>query len=141
MSVGLLLITHQHLGETLLQTAQSMLGELPERCEALAMSQSDDPDRVEALARGRLAELDTGAGVLIMTDMFGSTPANVAGRLTRAPGRRLIAGINLPMLIRVLNYRSLPLSELVTKAISGGHDGILLCDQENRDASARSTHR
>lgn len=141
MSVGLLLITHQNLGETLLQTAQSMLGELPKHCEALAMSQSEDPDKVERYARIRLAELDTGEGVLLLTDMFGSTPANVAGRIARSGSCRLIAGINLPMLIRVLNYRELPLSELVTKAISGGHDGILLCDQENQDASARSYHR
>nr|WP_296748072.1 PTS sugar transporter subunit IIA [Thioalkalivibrio sp.] len=141
MSVGLILITHQHLGETLLQTARSMLGELPEACEALAMSQSDDPDAVEAAARRRVQALDTGAGVLILTDMFGSTPANVASRLARGQQRRVIAGVNLPMLVRVLNYRDLPLTELVNKAISGGHDGILLCDQECSDAAARSPHR
>jgi PTS system ascorbate-specific IIA component len=141
MSVGLMLITHQHLGETLLQTAGSMLGELPDACEALAMSQSDDPDVVEAAARRRLQALDTGAGVLILTDMFGSTPANVASRLARGQQRRVIAGVNLPMLVRVLNYRDLPLTELVNKAISGGHDGILLCDQECSDAAARSPHR
>ncbi len=141
MSVGLILITHQNLGETLLQTARSMLGELPEACEALAMSQGDDPDRVEAKARARLGILDQGEGVLILTDMFGSTPANVASRLARDQRRRVIAGVNLPMLVRVLNYRDLPLTELVNKAISGGHDGILLCDQECSDASARSPHR
>jgi mannose PTS system EIIA component len=141
MSVGLILITHQNLGETLLQTARSMLGELPAGCEALAMSQSDDPDVVEAQARARLRDLDQGEGVLILTDMFGSTPANVASRLAREHRRRVIAGVNLPMLVRVLNYRDLPLTELVNKAISGGHDGILLCDQECSDAAARSSHR
>jgi len=141
MSVGLILITHQNLGETLLQTARSMLGELPAGCEALAMSQSDDPDAVEAQARVRLRDLDQGEGVLILTDMFGSTPANVASRLAREHRRRVIAGVNLPMLVRVLNYRDLPLTELVNKAISGGHDGILLCDQECSDAAARSAHR
>ena len=141
MSVGLILITHQNLGETLLQTARSMLGELPAGCEALAMSQSDDPDAVEAQARVRLRDLDQGEGVLILTDMFGSTPANVASRLAREHRRRVIAGVNLPMLVRVLNYRDLPLTELVNKAISGGHDGILLCDQECSDAASRSPHR
>ena len=141
MSVGLLLITHQNLGETLLQTAQSMLGELPGSCEALAMSLTDDPDMIESTARTRLGLLDSGDGVLILTDMFGSTPANVASRLARGPSRRVIAGVNLPMLVRVLNYRDLPLSELVNKALSGGHDGILLCDQECSDAAARSAHR
>jgi len=141
MPVGLILITHQNLGETLLQTARSMLGELPDACEALAMSQTDDPDVVEAEARRRLEVLDRGAGVLILTDMFGSTPANVAGRLARDQRRRVIAGVNLPMLVRVLNYRDLSLTELVNKALSGGHDGILLCDQECSDASARGSHR
>ncbi|AHE99315.1 PTS sugar transporter subunit IIA [Thioalkalivibrio paradoxus] len=141
MAVGLMLITHQHLGDTLLQTARSMLGELPRACEALAMSQNDDPDMIEERARARLRGLDHGDGVLIMTDMFGSTPANIAGRLAREPNRRVIAGVNLPMLVRVLNYRSLPLTELVNKAISGGHDGILLCDQECSDAAARGSHR
>jgi len=75
MPVGLILITHQNLGETLLQTARSMLGELPDACEALAMSQTEDPDVIETKARRRLEFLDSGDGVLILTDMFGSTPA------------------------------------------------------------------
>jgi PTS system mannose-specific IIA component len=141
MSVGLMLVTHQNLGETLLQTARSMLGELPMECEALAMSLHDDPDRVQAVGQQRLERMDSGSGVLILTDIFGSTPSNVASRLARAPGRRVIAGVNLPMLIRILNYRDLPLTELVNKALSGGHDGILLCDQEPCDAAARCTHR
>ena len=141
MPVGLMLITHQNLGDTLLQTAGSMLGELPAACEALALSLNDDPETVEAQARRRLGALDSGDGVLILTDMFGSTPANVASRLARDPRRRVIAGVNLPMLVRVLNYRDLPLTELVNKALSGGHDGILLCDQECSDAAARGSHR
>jgi mannose PTS system EIIA component len=140
MSVGLILITHQNLGETLVQTAGSMLGALPEACEALAMSQTDDPDRVEAHARTRVRSLDDGEGVLILTDIFGSTPANVASRLARDQNCRVIAGVNLPMLVRVLNYRHLPLAELVHKAISGGHDGILLCDQDCADAATRHSH-
>lgn len=77
----------------------------------------------------------------VLTDMFGSTPSNVAIRVARGANARVIAGANLPMLIRVLNYQHLPLTELVNKALSGGHDGILLCDQECSDAAARSPHR
>ena len=118
-----------------------MLGGLPEGCESMAMSQADDPDEVLARARDRLEVLDSGAGVLILTDMFGSTPSNVASRVARARNARVIAGVNLPMLVRILNYRHLPLTEVVNKALSGGHDGILLCDQECSDAAARSPHR
>lgn len=141
MAVGLILITHQNLGETLVQTAGAMLGARPEACEVLGVSQQDEPKQVEARARDRLRSLDDGDGVLILTDMFGSTPANVASRLARDPSCRVIAGVNLPMLVRVLNYRHLPLSEVVNKAISGGHDGILLCDQECVDAATRPSHR
>lgn len=141
MGVGLILITHQNLGDTLLQTAQSMLGEPPRACESIAVSQTDDPDEVRAHARQRLESLDDGSGVLILTDMFGSTPSNVASRVARGAHARVVAGVNLPMLVRVLNYRHLPLTELVNKALSGGHDGILLCDPESSDAAARSSHR
>ena len=141
MGVGLILITHQNLGDTLLQTAQSMLGELPGTCESVAVSQNDDPDEVRAHARQRLETLDDGSGVLILTDMFGSTPSNVAIRVARGANARVVAGVNLPMLVRVLNYRHLPLTDVVNKALSGGHDGILLCDLESSDAAARSSHR
>jgi PTS system ascorbate-specific IIA component len=69
--------------------------------------------------------------VLVLTDMYGSTPSNIASRLVRERGWRLIAGVNLPMLIRVLNYSGLGIHELISKALSGGHDGIMLCDDDD----------
>ena len=103
MSVGLLIITHGHIGEHLLEQARRT-------CE----------------------KLDQGDGVLVLTDMFGSTPSNIANRLLGESTIQVVAGINLPMLVRVLNYPSLNLHKMVNKALSGGHDGILLCDAEDR---------
>ena len=72
-------------------------------------------------------KLDHGQGVLILTDIYGSTPSNIACALSTKENVRIISGINLPMLIRVLNYPNLELDELVLKAISGGQEGIMDC--------------
>ena len=130
MAVGLLIITHNRIGEDLLGTARSMLGRLPLETAWLPVSQSGDPDDLLTLATEYHRKLDTGDGVLVLTDMYGSTPSNIATRLLQYPKTQVIAGINLPMLVRVLNYPQLRLHELVNKAISGGHDGIVLCETE-----------
>lgn len=130
MSVGLLIITHNRIGEDLLSTARSMLGQLPLETATLAVSQAGDPDALLARAVDYHHQLNVGDGVLVLTDMYGSTPSNIATRLLHQPGTQVIAGINLPMLVRVLNYPKLQLHELVNKAISGGHDGIVLCETE-----------
>lgn len=130
MTVGLLLITHNDIGDDLVATARSMLGTLPLSADALAISQSGDPDALFKRAREICARLDTGGGVLILSDMYGSTPGNIASRLLDPPHIRAVSGVNLPMLVRVLNYPKLSLAELVEKAVSGGRDGIVRCDRE-----------
>lgn len=76
-------------------------------------------------ARALVREVDSGNGVLVLTDAFGATPGNVATRLAD-PGRvAVVAGVNLPMLLRAVCYRAGPLAELVTKAMTGGEQGIL----------------
>ncbi|MCG5500682.1 PTS sugar transporter subunit IIA [Ectothiorhodospira lacustris] len=128
MSVGLLIITHNQIGEDLLSTARSMMGTIPLETRCLAVSQSGDPDVLLDRAVDLYQRLNQGDGVLVLTDMYGSTPSNIANRLLQQPKVQVIAGVNLPMLVRVLNYPNLRLHELVNKAISGGHDGILLCE-------------
>lgn len=128
MPVGLLLVSHNRIGQDLLATATSMLGRSPMRTAHLAVSQSGDPDALYQRATQLCAELDDGDGVLVLTDMFGSTPSNIATRLLREPHWKVVAGVNLPMLVRVMNYPQLALPELINKALSGGHDGIILCE-------------
>jgi PTS system mannose-specific IIA component len=130
MSVGLLIVTHARIGEQLLETAKSMLGICPLQTAYIVVSQYCDPDNLLDEAQRVCEALDQGDGVLVLTDIYGSTPSNIANRLAGETRRsmQVIAGINLPMLVRVLNYPSLNLHELVNKALSGGHDGILLCD-------------
>ena len=85
----------------------------------------DDPLDALPLARELLQLVDTGEGVLVMTDIYGATPSNLAMKLLE-PGRiEGIAGANLPMLLRALTYRDKDMSTLVARATSGGRDGVL----------------
>lgn len=124
MSVGLLLITHNGIGEELLGTATAMLGVCPLRTRTLSVRPNSDPDELAAEARYHLAALNQADGILVLTDMYGSTPSNVAQSLCAATSVNVVVGVNLPMLVRVLNYATLSLDELTEKALSGGRDGI-----------------
>jgi PTS system ascorbate-specific IIA component len=128
MSVGLLIITHGRIGEDLLETAKSMLGVCPLQTAYMAVSQSSDPEKLFNQAKRICESLNQGDGVLVLTDIYGSTPSNVANRLLEESYIQVVAGLNLPMLVRVLNYPSLNLHKMINKALSGGHDGILLCE-------------
>ncbi len=127
MRVGLLIITHGDIGQSLLDTAVAVLGTCPLQTRTLSVPMASDTEAVEAEARRHVAELDRGDGVLVLTDLFGSTPSNIACRL-RADKVAVVAGTNLPMLVRVLNYPELDLPSLVEKAVSGGQDGVVRCN-------------
>jgi len=125
MTVGILLICHNDIGAQLIETATDMLERLPTRLEHIDVRQDDDPIDLLNAARRRVAEIDSGAGVLVMTDMYGSTPSNIAHRLRDQHQVQVLSGVNLPMLVRALNYPRLPLAEMTTKARSGIRDGII----------------
>lgn len=127
MTVGLLLITHNDIGSALLATATKMLGECPLQAQALSVAEDSEPDRLLSRAQEIAERIDTGAGVLVLTDMFGSTPSNIANGLQIGPRYRVLAGVNLSMVVRVLNYPALSLTDLAAKALSGGKDGVLIC--------------
>lgn len=124
MSVGLLIITHDGIGPALLGTTSLMLGGCPLEAKLLMASKDSDPDELVRQAEEFIEALDNGDGVLILTDLFGSTPSNIAGRLDINNQIRAVSGVNLSMLIRVLNYPELDLTALAEKALSGGQDGI-----------------
>ncbi|HEY9100887.1 PTS fructose transporter subunit IIA [Chitinimonas sp.] len=123
--VGILLVTHYGLGESLAECAAHVLGRPLPQLRYLPVYRSDDPDVVQERARSLLRELDTGAGVLVLSDIYGGTPSNVAYRLIE-PGRvEAVAGVNLPMLVRTLNYSHEPLDIVVSKAVTGGLEGVM----------------
>ena len=123
--IGILLITHGTLGESLLQSVCHVLNKRPPMLAQLAVSAQDDPLDILPTARAMLNELDEGDGILIMTDILGTTPSNLTLKLLD-PGRiEGIAGVSLPMILRALTYRKDDMETLVKKAVSGGRDGII----------------
>ena len=123
--IGILLITHGTLGESLIHCASHVLNKRPPLLKQLSITAQDDPFTLLPQARALVAELDEGDGVLVLSDMYGGSPANIAAKLL-VPGKvEGVAGVNLPMLIRVLNYRDRTLPTIVTKAVSGGCDGVV----------------
>ena len=123
--VGILIIAHGTLGESLIHCASHVLNKRPPRLKQLGVTAQDDPLMLLPQARALVKELDTGSGVIILSDMYGGSPSNIAAKLL-IPGRvEGVAGVNLPMLLRALTYREKPLSTVLTKAVSGGCEGVL----------------
>ncbi|HET7610461.1 MAG TPA: PTS fructose IIA subunit family protein [Rhodanobacteraceae bacterium] len=124
-SAGILLLTHEAIGRALITAAQHVLPRLPCQLDALEIAASDDAATVQASAARAARALDHGGGVLVLSDLYGSTPCNIANKLSDLGVRaRCVSGLNLPMLLRVLNYPDKPLDELAEVAASGGRSGI-----------------
>jgi PTS system ascorbate-specific IIA component len=122
--IGILLVSHGAFGESLIHCASHVLGKRPLYVRQLGVTVHDDPDEILPTAEDLIRFLDQGQGVLVMTDIYGATPSNIAMRLLK-PGRvEGIAGVNLPMLIRALTYRDESLETVVAKALSGGTEGV-----------------
>ncbi|MGD8618624.1 MAG: PTS sugar transporter subunit IIA [Gammaproteobacteria bacterium] len=126
MNTGLLLITHGSLGQDMLDVATAILGGCPLEVKALAVHSNSDPDAVYEEASRACAQLDHSEGVLVLTDLYGSTPSNIATRLIERHNVNVISGASIPMLLRVMNYPRLSLDELGEKAVSGAHDGVII---------------
>ncbi len=123
--VGILIIAHGTLGESLIHCASHVLNKRPARLRQLGVTAQDDPLLLVPQARDLVKQLDSGSGVVILSDMYGGSPSNIAAKLLQ-PGRvEGVAGVNLPMLIRVLTYRERALSTVITKAVSGGCEGVM----------------
>jgi len=121
--IGILLVTHGNLGEALLAGAAHVLGGMQPNAAAMAILPGDSVNGRLAEARNIVKTIDDGAGVLVLTDIFGATPANLTGCLLDSAQVEGIAGVSLPMLVKALAYRQLPLAELAAKAMEAGTQG------------------
>ena len=132
MTIGILLLTHNDIGAQLLLAAKSTYGSIPIRTEILSIDHYDQPNDLAKLANQYIKLLDDGKGVLILTDMFGSTPSNIAKDLCHLSKVNVVSGLNLSMLLNIFNYPNLSLKQLTTKAIEGGRDGVIQINYERK---------
>lgn len=128
--VGILVVAHNALGESLVDCVKHVLGEVPRNLKVLTVQAGDDPQLKLVEGQALIKQLDTG-GVLILADIFGATPSNIARQLCHAEHVMGVAGVNLPMLLRVVCSPGKTLPELAKIAVEGGRECIVYMDQDN----------
>jgi PTS system ascorbate-specific IIA component len=122
--IGILIVSHEPLGTALLHCTRHIFGRLPPQLAALDVIPDEDPDLARNAASELLARINDGTGVIVLTDLYGATPARIAERLAE-PGRvAVIAGVNLPLLVKALTYRRGPLEEVVGTLLVGVRETI-----------------
>jgi len=130
MSVSILIISDGDIGASLISTAKQMIGHSTLKIKALNANIDLDTnievalDELYTQASSLVKEIDQGDGVLILTDLFGSTPSNIARRLYDKNNISIVTGVNLSMIICILNSPDLNLEAITERARSGGIDGI-----------------
>ena len=127
--IGVLLVAHAPLASALAKSAAHVYACAPERAEdrlkVLDVEAGADVAEEVARARALIAEIDQGDGVIVLTDAFGATPGNIATQLNQSGKVAVVAGVNLPMLLRTLCYREGTLADTVDKALTGGTQGVM----------------
>jgi PTS system ascorbate-specific IIA component len=136
--IGILIVAHDSLGDSLAAAVAHVLGGRPPQFEVLGVHATDDPQQLLPVARLQVERLDCGDGVLVFSDIYGATPCNLACKLLE-PGRvEGVAGVSLPMLVRAVTYRAKDMETMVRKAVSGGRDGVLHIKVDPVYAATRS---
>ncbi len=129
MACGILLVTHPGIGPSILAVASALLRQLPLKTEAFEVPLDADLESLLPQASAALRRVDGGEGVLVLTDLYGASPSNLAGQLARlgTPIRR-VSALSLPMLLRVMNYSEQGLDQLPTTAAAGTRNGAIVDD-------------
>lgn len=139
MSVAVLIVSHHNIGKALADAVDTAFShQLPLKLSTVGVPSDADPDKLKLLVKNAIAKLDSGDGVLILTDLYGSTPSNICKDNLDNTHVRIVTGLNLPMLLRVMNYPNLALDEIAVNAVEGGQGGIVECrsdDSEKKDAA------
>lgn len=137
---GILIVAHAPLASALRACVLHVFPDCADAVAALDVQPNAPPDESLAQARILLQQLGT-PGTLVLTDVFGATPCNVAQRLVDGARSRLIAGANLPMLLRTVSYRHEPLDALVARAMAGGTQGVIpVAVTAPQNQARRATH-
>lgn len=135
--IGVLIIAHEDLGDSLVRCVSHVLGGRPPKFDALAVMSHDDAFNLLPQARKMAGALDDGEGVLVISDIYGATPCNLACKLIERGRIEVVAGVSLPMLVRAFTYRDRGMAVMVSKAVSGGRDGVLHVEPSPTYAASR----
>lgn len=132
-SIGIIVAGHGSYGSALLHAAESILGP-QEDCVSISVDVGHEVDEAVRRLTDAAKRLDRGQGVILLTDMFGGTPTNLALSLLRQHKAEVVTGVNLPMLLKVIEARaSLPLHELASQIESAGKEGIVVAGKMLRN--------
>lgn len=126
--VGVIVVTHGQFGKYLLEAAQTILGP-QENCAHVAVEGSTDMNALLGELKTAVGRLDSGSGVIILTDMFGGTPSNISLSLLQPGKVDVLTGANLPMLLRVLGMREQDLRQLAAEAKNAAVQGIVVAGE------------
>lgn len=124
MTNRIMIIAHAPLAKALKDCAMHVYPDCGQYVTAIDIQAQTPPEESLSVARVALDQLN-GEGVLVLTDIFGATPSNVAQRLITGSTARLVAGVNLPMLLRTVCYCHESLDMLVNRALAGGSQGVM----------------
>jgi PTS system ascorbate-specific IIA component len=124
MNAGILIIAHEPLASAMRAAVLHVFPDVDRGVLALDVPASESPDITREHALQLLAQLDT-PNTLVLTDVFGATPCNIAQKVVDGVHSRLVAGVNLPMLLRTVNYRHESLDVLAARALAGGTQSIM----------------
>lgn len=139
-TTSILLIAHAPLAHALRECALHVFPDCGDSVAALDVQPNQPPD--ESLAQARILLEQLGAdSTLVLTDVFGATPCNIAQRLTDGVHSRLVTGVNLPMLLRAVSYRGEALDSVVNRAVVGGTQGVMqVAISAPQNQNRRNTH-
>lgn len=126
--LGVVLVTHTEYGAWLLKAAEMILGP-QQQCMSVSVDVSQEVGETVQKLKQVVAQCDSGAGVLMLTDMFGGTPTNISLSLLGSRELEVVTGVNLPMLLKVLNSRQTPLARLAQEAKDAGTKGIVVAGE------------
>ena len=123
--IGIMVVSHEPLGTALIHCTRHIFGRMPPQLAALDVIPDEDPDAAFAAARELLVRINDGSGVVVLTDLYGATPSRIAARLAEPHRVLVLAGVNLPMLVKALNNRRVPLDDLVQTLVTSAKAAIL----------------
>lgn len=123
--IGILVISHEPLGTALLHCTRHIFGRLPTQLAALDVIPDEDPEAACQAARDLMVRINDGSGVVVLTDLYGATPSRIAASLVEPFRVVVVAGVSLPMLVKALNSRRLPLEEMADALIASARSAVV----------------